>query len=450
MNLVSDAWLPCRLLNGSPEFRSPADALRPDVEDLTFARADLNDAAAMFLIGLAQTAVVRDPSLMPDRAAWKRIAHDSRSLQAAVSALAYAFDAASALQREVTGDPMPAGRLMPESPGDNTVEKNKDITVWREAVAPSVPWQEGFGLLVEAQLMAIAWGGGFTEGVAPHAMFCRVVPDWAGATLADRVMLNVLPYRAWCARFGKQRWNDDVIFPWRAGVPAEKVTPPTHHALAVYWGTPKAMRVTFADGHLTQWARMKHPRRFEGFEHPLVSYGRDKTGQLRAHRLRGERPGYDYWAALTLQGRPAVLAALLEDGFERPLRLAAFGWWSDQAEAMSYVSAVMPVYTVPEERREAVSDRVSNWIAMAEKSRKIVYAAARKLAEKPRLGSIYLETEAAFYDTVRQLSAAAVDDAAWKATLRRARRKLFDDFVNGARLDLVDVARERARLSGDG
>jgi CRISPR type I-E-associated protein CasA/Cse1 len=447
MNLVLDTWLPCRLADGSVQARNAAGALQRDAIEIAFARADLNHAATVFLVGLVQTAVVRSPSWIAGRREWEAALRSPVDLAEHLAQLAVAFDADKAFQCDVTGDRLDAGRLRPESPSDNAVKLNKDITVWRAAVEPSLTLPEGLAHLVQAQMLSLAWGGGFTEGVVPHAsMFTLVVPDAPNAPLTETVLLNVLPYKRWAARFGEQPWRSDAIFPWLAGVPAEMVTPQTGHALAVYWGTPKAMRLVIEHDRVVGWARMKHKRQFQGFTHPMISYATDKQGALRPRRLRDVRLGYDHWAALTTQEQPAVLADLIEAGVDVPLRLRVFGWWSEQADAQAYIAAELPVTRLAEERRDRFATQVAAMVSEAEAARRKLFAVAASLVPKPMLGSLYLETEAAFYALVREAAVGNDVAAAWSGCLRRAKIKLFDEFTKGARLDLVEVARQRARL----
>ena len=441
MNVLTDPWIPCRTDAGEVVIRNVQGALSDDVVALAFARSDLDDATALFLVAVLQTAAVRDESWLPDWEAWDR-RWRSGCGDMRLEPLLPAFDLAVLMQRDVTGDPLPAGRLRPESPSDNSIANNKDVTVWRSSVVERLPLHEAIAHLLQLQMMSLAWGGGFTEGVVPGSTAFTMLTAAGRGVLWRNLLLNVLPRVTWNARLGEPGWKDHIVFPWLAGLPAGDFTPAATHPLLAYWGAPKAVRFELSEDELVAWRRMKHKRTLVGFTHPLVPYHTDKEGQLHPQRLRDMHIGYDYWAGIAVRSPSLVLREQLDRGLDVPLGLRVFGWVSAKADIGAYLSSELPVVHLDANRR----DIAQAMVAAADDARKRLYGAANALAREPRLASIYGASEAAFYASVRSLAAGEDPIPAWTGQLRRIARDIFDRFVAEGRYDVCDVARARARL----
>ena len=138
MNLLTQAWIPVRTVDGSRTCVSPAELSRSDLVAFDAVRADFNGALAQFAIGLLQTT-----SPAESRVAWRRWLKeppDEAMLRTWFESCETAFECDGDGARFMqdfdlrVGDVQSVGALLIEAPGESTEKKNGDLFIKRGQV----------------------------------------------------------------------------------------------------------------------------------------------------------------------------------------------------------------------------------------------------------------------------------------------------------------------------
>lgn len=137
-SLLTTPWLPVRYKDGTTGKLAPVDLADENVVDIAAPRADLQGAAWQFLLGLLQT------SFAPkDHRRWDDIWEDgleAEKLREALLLLEHAFqfgpDSPSFMQdfEELRVKVSSIASLLPDTPGKQTKERNKDHFIKRDTI----------------------------------------------------------------------------------------------------------------------------------------------------------------------------------------------------------------------------------------------------------------------------------------------------------------------------
>ena len=129
MNLIMDAWIPT-----DAGVLGAADTLLHATE-VWWPRSDWNAMTYVFLAGLLQTAIVRNPELCADVECWDALKPGPDDLDDWFSPLADAFELYGErgfMQVDVASiKSIPDAAILPNMPGNKALEKSSDIFVHR-------------------------------------------------------------------------------------------------------------------------------------------------------------------------------------------------------------------------------------------------------------------------------------------------------------------------------
>ncbi|MBP8141080.1 MAG: type I-E CRISPR-associated protein Cse1/CasA [Acidovorax sp.] len=408
MNLLTQAWMPVRTVDGSQTWVSPAELSRNDLVAFDAVRANFNGALAQFAIGLLQTT---SPS--QSGVAWGRLLKeppDEATLQTWFEPHAAAFEWDGGAARFMqdfdlrAGDEQGIGALLIEAPGESTAKKNGDLFVKRGQVQHLCQHCAMLALFT-LQLNAPAGGAGnrtSLRGGGPLTTLLVAEPGQSGAgALWHSLWLNVLPQRQFAEMNGdSEKTAPHLTFPWLASIQAiqadgGQTTSVQVHPAHVFWAMPRRIRLdldTVSSGECDLCGRACEQRvqryfsRPQGLNykgawlHPLSPYYETKEGMLPLHPQPGGL-GYRHWLGWVLgmhsDKRKVDAAAVVSAYFHRQLehssglrlRLWAFGFDMDNMKARCWYEATLPLYQLDDctaQVQTEVGDDVGAWINGAE------------------------------------------------------------------------------------
>jgi CRISPR system Cascade subunit CasA len=501
-NLVQSFWLPVRRRTGAVEWVRPADIVS-QLENNPFVgfawgRPDFDTAAHEFMIGLLATAMAPE-----DEDEWEDIWDNPPSVEKLSEKFAFFspyfnldgpgprfmqdFDnLADAEEREV-------GSLLIDAPGDNAIIKNTDHFVKR-ARTPILGRAAAAMALFTLQTYAPSGGAGHRTSLRGGGPLTTLVEDMEQPTLWHRLWLAVetleaLKFRN--AASGKLP-EPSNIFPWMASTRTSDpkaagvaTSAADVHALQVYWGTPRRIRFIFeaavvndvcsltgvADSVVVKAYRTKNygVDYTDGFRHPLTPYYRTKPGEamLPIHGQPGG-VGYRHWLGFLLRTDdnlrdPArvVVTAIERLGRKRDqLRLLASGYDMDNMKPRGFIVSSMPIIAIADpDMHDHAKAFTHALITSAGEAKGLMMGAVRSaLFDNPSdargdlsfIGErLWRETEADFYDKLRDLTTLDLDKPnadselreAWLKILQKTAIRLFDEVVAIDTLEQRDMAR---------
>ena len=487
-NLIEEGWLPLRRRSGTTDWVPPAaitagvDSADPYVA-LDWPRPDFNGAAHELLIGLLATTCA--PADEQEWLQWWRSPPSPAVLAERFATVADAFELMGdgprfgqdpAAMSDVA--PRPVEQLLINAPGANTKKRNADMFVRGDAT-PAMSRGSAAMALFTLQAYAPVGGQGHRTSLRGGGPLTTLVV--AGETLWSRLWANV--ESAACRQRRAKLYADaaeGTVFPWTAptrGSAERSGGGPTVaadiHALQVYWGTPRRIRLKFepagdarcgitggSDGVLVrQYRTAPNGANYIGdFAHPLTpSY----TGQGAAGRL----PVHGHPGAVTYRLWPSVLVGSA-DGRSRPApmvghwldvraavagvapqdtRIVAYGYAMAKSSAEAWVEGEMPVWRHAPETRAVGQEFIRGAVGAADVvAHAVVWGVKASRYDKPKDARgntdyelirerFYRDTEAPFFaalDTqigMADLSHAVLSD--WLQTMRRRALALFDEYV---------------------
>ena len=435
MDILRDSWLPtdCGLL-------TPVGALQRATQ-FKWGIGDWDAASLLYLHALVQTAVVLHGKC-PDRKAWARYFDNTpEDLPGWFDGIV--LGAAPWQCQTATGE-LPAYTLLPASPGDNTLKKNADIMAWRANMPSALSVAEAqIAIMADQFFGAKQVGQGYYSGCrGNNPLTVMMEPPLEGASLWQRVWLNILPENDWNMHYAT---DQEFVFPWDRPLTSALRTPRNTHPLEMLWQMPKRWRMVVSDdGCVHVLHRQNQGNRYDGgWRHPLSSYREkapDKDGSAGGWFPQRARPhiGYRDWAALAvgLKGctqPPFAVLRYLDHRLTRsaPRRLRCFGWAAGGKELGVWVDQSVPYYI------EADGPMVEAAVADADA---VVSQLSKLLGELKPWGSaearhLYARTEPEFF---RRVSEADWDG--WRATLVKAARNIVWEFADSVGADVFQTA----------
>lgn len=360
MDILRDQWIPT-----DKGVLSPIQALEQATR-IVWARADWNSATMLLLHAIAQTGVVLKHKAN-DREAWCEYMDSPPSdLSTWIDGLDVGPDP---WQCPTAQKSTAVYALFPESPGDNALKKNSDITMWRESAPTEMTYPEAMIAVIADQFWGLASGAGHRSGCrGQNPLTLMVEPDHQGATLWERTWLNILPKADWDLRVGTSMV--DFNFPWKKSSPGQHCTPKNTHPLEMLWQMPRRWSITQdSDGMVRHVALEGGGIVYEGWKtHPLTPYKsvKDKPDEISTVKAK-PRIGFTDWAALAVGidpkaiTIPIVVNAYIEDlqqlFYGKPLRLRCFGWSKGDFGPAAWIESVVPFY--PNADHAAIEKAVS-------------------------------------------------------------------------------------------
>ena len=461
MNLLCEPWIPT---DRGPA--TPAQALT--AQSLAWPRPDFDSACYQLLIGLLQTAIVRDPARCPDESTWARLrAGPPADLSDWFAPFNHAFElfGKTAFLQEyegLAGDPVALSLLLPENPGENAQKKSADLTRWVRAVPPSVSLPVAAMALYADAIFGVRWGRGHRQGARGENRWTTLVMPDREAAVWERVWLNVLSHRRWEALRGEEPWLDARVFPWLAPTMTSEngqgVTPKDAHPCQIYWTMPRRIRlgepemglcgVTGVRGPVVRsFTRAPNGANYEAWVHPLSPYVQKNDGTRVPLSIGRPHVGYDAWVGLALMEHRNLTPALVVQEYRESrwsvgdamLRVHCSGWMCGGEGTQAWVEQAVPFVVSGD--RQALADLVVDLLEAADKASKRLHKAFKTARLSAEANGLYAETEGEFYRRLREREAEG-----WEGQLWGAARRVYDRAVERARVDPLRAAQGRAVL----
>ncbi len=463
--------------------------------DIWSPRPDFRGAAYQFLIGVLQTALAPE-----DQEHWQELwdtPPTEAELQAALAPYASAFNLDGNswrfMQDNDLGDveSKSIANLLIESPGDNTIRKNRDHFIKRGRVEQTCPACAAMALFT-LQVNAPGGGSGHRASLRGGGpLTTLLVPNVADVILWQKLWLNVLPQDA--LAYGSSRCLSDVL-PWvgktrtseaKTGIES---TPEHVHRLQAYWSTPRRISLEIevapdsrcdlcgadTDEVVRQYGTQNYGINYTGaWQHPLTPYSVDpKIGLLS---IKGQEGGigYRHWLGLAL-GSVADNreAARIVGHFNQhltkrvPARLWCFGFDMEKMKARCWYDATLPLHEIEPAQQRAFINAVRSVLELATEAAKLLNSHV-KAARFSRPGdvpsdpaipqSFWQESEPGFYALLKQLADTRMDDDAavagiyrsWLTDVSRIALRLFDQWVESVPIEdgnMGRIVRQREEL----
>lgn len=480
-NLLTSLWLPVRRAKGAMEWISPAQITgkteNGPIVAFAWPRPDFDLAAHEFVIGLL--AVAHPPRDMRD---WLRRFHHPPSEQELAAAFAPYGDAFALdgdgprfLQDfdEIDGRSFSPEALLMDSPGENTIEKNRDLLVKRDRI--SILSRPAAAMALYAmQQFAKKGGRGFFTSMRGGGPLVTLTHASALESLWQKIWLNTPRHEALCLIDRAQ------IFPWLGSiahlqgrvVSVEDMCQP--HA---FFGMPRRFRLVFErnaekrpcnitgmidDVVITGVRRKQGGLKYGVWKHPLTAYRQaTKSDPPLALHAPKYRLGYRDWLGLVYSGQGQIKAAgavveakrrLLElednDSIGQELILCG-GYCVDDFDAVAFVEAEMPLHLVSDDLAQALAEFASVLVNSAKVVDSMLATAARiaLLGEKSKADAnattlgvprerLWVDTELAFHglldEAIRELAGDEDErrkqlKESWRETLEKTALSIFDD-----------------------
>ncbi len=441
LNLITDAWIPVRRVDGSQAVIRPDEIADPDVAFPDWPRADLNVACLELLIGLVFLA---DPPA--DKADWKaRRKPDPARLREKLAALAPAFNLLGAGPRFLqdfellTGDPNGPDMLFIDSAGGQTARNNADLMV-RRARYPVLELPLAAMALYTLQAHAPSGGKGNRTSMRGGGPLVTMVDPGTGS-LWDLVWANV-PY-------GQPAGPDALPWmkPTRTSENDGSETRPQHgHPSEALFGMPRRLKLVSRESSIIGVIQRPYGVNYADWLHPLTPYYRVKPGtELLPLHPRAGAFGYRNWLGVILKlakdktdmRRRATAVDVFDAraGDEQWKRAALIiaGWSMDNMKPRDFVFSRQPLISLgdgEEMTLQAMIEAAETFGSVLRGALKDVVGSGSALDIQRE--AFFIDTQRAFEDGVDGLlrgEDVKVVAAGWVRAMERVALRIFDDLA---------------------
>ena len=406
MNLITDPWIPVIRKDGPDKIMpwQTAETENPVIE-INAPRPDFQGALYQFLIGLLQTCFAPE-----DEDAWKECwekipAPDE--LKAAFEKVKDAFeldnpDGPAFLQDYdlMDGEHKKIAALLIEAPGGKTLKDNLDHFVKRDQINRLCSSCTATALFT-LQTNAPSGGSGHRVGLRGGGpLTTLIVSKTTAASLWKKLWLNVLDQE----EIPGAEPMESSVMPWLGATHlSEKkgaiTTPSDVHALQMYWGMPRRIRLVKNEGSgkcdlcgeqatslYKGYRTKKHGINYDGpWVHPLTPYRFDPKKKNFPLSLKGQKGGlgYRHWLGLALQDaemgdKAATIVQVFNDERGRSLfnshsaSLWCFGYDMDNMKARCWYDSRFPIFALNDRQRINLVDWAGELIRAAREVVKIL------------------------------------------------------------------------------
>ena len=216
-NLLTDAWLPFRLRDGSTSVLPLSAVVRDDVIDVDLPREDFTSAAYQLLIAILQTIMAPQ-----DDIEWGDRFHQpptEAELSERFLLIEHAFsmnEPAPLFMQDFDpldhAKPITIAGLLIDAPGENTIKLNTDHFVKRGVGDVMSPAMAVLALWT-LQVNAPAGGAGHRVGLRGGGpLTVLVIPDSLEASFWQKLWLNVINREVWV--YEDPDFHSSKVFPW--------------------------------------------------------------------------------------------------------------------------------------------------------------------------------------------------------------------------------------------
>jgi len=325
MNLMTDKWIPVIRNDGTHDTIMPwqiAESENPVIE-INAPRPDFQGALYQFLIGLLQTCLAPE-----DEDEWLELWEETplpETLQTAFGAVEEAFELynpdGAAFMQDYS---LPEGEvkcipaLLLEAPGAKTIKDNLDHFIKRgvvECMCSACTASALFSL----QINAPSGGQGHRVGLRGGGpLTTLIVSGKMDECLWHKLWMNILNKEEIAYSSNP---SDCSVLPWMGATRLSEqkgaiTTPETVHALQMYWGMPRRIRLNEPEDSgvcdicdrrnvsvFNTYRTKNFGTNYEGaWIHPLTPYRIDPKKEKPPLSLKGQEGGlgYRHWLGLVL------------------------------------------------------------------------------------------------------------------------------------------------------
>lgn len=409
MNLIIDPWIPVIRKDGSSDTIMPwqiAEAQNPVIE-INAPRPDFQGALYQFLIGLLQTCFApEDEDEWLDY--WKK-PPEPKELMNTFGKAKDVFELYNPDGPAFMQDfDLPGGEfkkivaLLIEAPGGKTIKDNLDHFVKRDQINGLCSSCVATALFT-LQTNAPSGGVGHRVGLRGGGpLTTLVLSEKSEDALWKKLWLNVFSQD----ELAGAKQIDSSVMPWlgltrvsdKKGV---TTTPGDVHALQMYWGMPRRIRLKENEGCGTcdfcgklstplykEYRAQNYGTNYDGpWVHPLTPYRFDSKKEKIPLSIKGQKGGlgYRHWLGLTLQdaemgNKAATIVQFFNDERGQSLynghstSLWCFGYDMDNMKARCWYDSHFPIFALNDKQRINLVDWVGELISAAREVVKILRA----------------------------------------------------------------------------
>ena len=399
MNLITDPWIPVIRKDGTDTIMpwQIAEAENPVIE-INALRPDFQGALYQFLIGLLQTCFAPEDEDVWEEY-WKRFP-EPKELRNAFGKAENAFkldnpDGPAFMQDYdlPDGEPKKIAALLIEAPGGKTLKDNLDHFVKRDQINYLCSACTATALFT-LQTNAPSGGSGHRVGLRGGGpLTTLIMPATIDASLWEKLWLNVLNQE----EISGTEPMESSVMPWLGATRlSEKTgaitTPNDVHALQMYWGMPRRIKLLKNEGSgkcdlcgkqttsvYKSYRTKKHGINYDGpWVHPLTPYRFDPKKKNLPLSIKGQKGGlgYKHWLGLALQdaergNKAATIVQVFNDERGRSLlnsysaSLWCFGYDMDNMKARCWYDSHFPIFALNDRQKINLVDWAGELIQAA-------------------------------------------------------------------------------------
>lgn len=408
MNLITDPWIPVIREDGTDTIRpwQIAEAKNPVIE-INAPRPDFQGALYQFLIGLLQTCFAPEDEDEWEEY-WKRLP-DTNELKDALGKVEDAFkldnpDGPAFMQDYdlPDGEHKKIAALLIETPGGKTIKDNLDHFEKRDQINCLCSACTATALFT-LQTNAPSGGSGHRVGLRGGGpLTTLIMPAITDVSLWKKLWLNVLNQE----EIAGAEPMETSVMPWigatrLSGKKSSITTPNDVHALQMYWGMPRRIRLVKNQGSgkcdicgkqvtsvCKSYQTKNHGINYDGhWVHPLTPYRFDPKKKNLPLSMKGQKGGlgYRHWLGLALQdaemgNKAATIVRVFNDERGRSLfnshsaSLWCFGYDMDNMKARCWYDSHFPIFALNDRQRINLVDWAGELIQAAREVVKILRA----------------------------------------------------------------------------
>jgi len=344
------------------------------------------------------------------------------------------------------GDEVTIDKLLMESPGENTLVKNRDLFIKRDTVKTMCPICAAMALYT-LQTNAPGKGQGHRKSLRGGGPITTVI---TGHTLWEQVWFNILNEKDFVSAPFLLSSNDSDKFPWLAPTRTSDddtiMGPSVVHPSQVYFGMPErihldstTMKTSTCDvcglqdvSCYTQFSLKNHGVNYQkdiAWGHPLTPY-RTNEKEHKTFAVRTEDGGiiYRHWLGLmhgitskdfrieparsvkAFKNRKMIYESELPDG---DIRIWSFGYKVENSKAECWYESEMPFILVPNSIKDQYEMHIAQMIQTAEYAQnQLKFYCKAGMYRNPKtvkgdfnfIGNTFWQSsEQGFYSTVSEL-----------------------------------------------
>lgn len=398
MNLLNDAWIPVKRVNGECDLIAPLDLLEDSksnpVKSINTVRPDFDGAIIQFLIGLYQ--VLLSPE---DEFAWEDLLESPpsrKSLSEVINLITPAFihgEGEFRFMQDVSVKDTDVWDIQ-----NLLIEINNTHFIKEGTIKHLCPKCALMALLT-LELNSPSGGRGHMTSLRGGGPLTTLLSlSDTQTTLWKTIVLNVFPQDLFPSKESQDvtPFTLKKIFPWLDSLPNSElglvVVPKDLHPYHVYWNVPRRIYLDFSNvisgccdlcGEESNqllshyWSRPNGVK-YSSWSHPLTPYylKKDKAGDILLP-IRGKEDGITYanWVGIVLSSSdntkvPARIVSTITEilygnSDYTDLKIHVFGYCMDNAKAKYWQEGTLPTILIDEEIRSSFTKEVYDIVSGA-------------------------------------------------------------------------------------